>query len=60
MQNLGRTKALIPSRVPDSRDVPMAELLAVSRVTTDAALVRAQPTSQQASPAAAGAFQSAI
>jgi hypothetical protein len=60
MQNLYHSKASIPSRVIDCRDVPLAELPAIGRVTAEPALGRLRPTPQQASTVPTAAFQSAI
>ena len=57
MQNLDLS---IPSRVLDSRDVPLAELPALSRATLGAALSRVMPEPRQATPVPVAAFQSAI
>jgi hypothetical protein len=49
-----------PSRVLDSRDVPLAELSAMSDVNSDEALGRILPKPEQATAVPVASFQSAI
>jgi hypothetical protein len=55
-----KTELSDPSRVYDSREVPLAELSAMSDANSDETLGRLLPKSEQATPVPVASFQSAI
>jgi hypothetical protein len=55
-----KTELSDPSRVCDSRKVPLAELSAMSDANSDETLGRLLPKSEQATPVPVASFQSAI
>jgi hypothetical protein len=59
MQTTEDTRTMVPSKLADLRDVPLAELPILSMVTLDEALSRVIPDPQDAA-APVAAFQSAI
>jgi len=54
------TSEVIPSRLADLRDVPLAEMPALSRTTLEETLGRVVPGPDQVAPVPVAAFQSAI
>jgi FXSXX-COOH protein len=57
---MATTDLVDPSKVFDSRDVPLAELSALSVAQIDETLGRLLPKSDQAAPVPVASFQSAI
>ena len=60
MQTVEDTRTTVPSMLADLRDVPLAEMPALSGATLDETLSRVVPGSEQVAPVPVAAFQSAI